>query len=113
MNLERIRRELLDRGDQLQRRLDRIRRDRRRSDAPLSPDFEEQAVQRENDETLDRLDTRTRAELTAVDRAIARLDAGRYGVCEACGDAIGEERLGLLLATSRCAACARDSADVA
>lgn len=33
------------------------------------------------------------AELVDVDRALARLDGGRYGRCEVCGEAIGDERL--------------------
>ncbi len=33
------------------------------------------------------------AELADVDRALERLDGGRYGTCEACGDAIDDERL--------------------
>ena len=31
--------------------------------------------------------------LAQIDRAIARLDDGTYGVCERCGNPIGEERL--------------------
>ncbi len=33
------------------------------------------------------------AELDDVERALARLDDGSYGVCEACHQAIGDERL--------------------
>jgi RNA polymerase-binding transcription factor DksA len=33
------------------------------------------------------------AELADVERALARLDDGTYGSCEACGGAIGDERL--------------------
>lgn len=32
-------------------------------------------------------------ELSDVDRALARLDDGRYGRCEACGEEIDDERL--------------------
>lgn len=31
--------------------------------------------------------------LDQIDRALAKLDAGTYGVCERCGKAIGDERL--------------------
>lgn len=31
--------------------------------------------------------------LDQIDRALAKLDAGTYGICERCGKAIGEERL--------------------
>ena len=33
------------------------------------------------------------AELSDVERALARLDDGTYGSCEACGVAIGDDRL--------------------
>lgn len=32
-------------------------------------------------------------ELTEVERALTRIDEGTYGVCEACGKQIGDERL--------------------
>ena len=52
-------------------RLRAIREDRRRKSAPLEADFAEQAVQRENDEALDALDARGRAELGAIAERIA------------------------------------------
>ena len=42
------------------------------------------------------------AELTEVERALERLDAGSYGACEACGGAIGDERLEAQPATRFC-----------
>jgi RNA polymerase-binding transcription factor DksA len=37
--------------------------------------------------------TITEAELKDIDDALRRLDAGTYGICEACGNPIEEERL--------------------
>jgi RNA polymerase-binding transcription factor DksA len=42
------------------------------------------------------------AELADVDRALARLDDGTYGRCDACGGPIGEERLAALPAARFC-----------
>jgi len=42
------------------------------------------------------------AELADVESALGRLDAGTYGVCEACGRPIGPERLEALPATRFC-----------
>jgi RNA polymerase-binding transcription factor DksA len=42
------------------------------------------------------------AELAAVDRALQRLDEGKYGTCEVCGDSITEERLAVMPATRFC-----------
>jgi RNA polymerase-binding transcription factor DksA len=48
-----------------------------------------------------------RQRLADVDAALARRDAGGYGVCETCGRAIGAERLAARPATSTCIDCAR------
>jgi RNA polymerase-binding transcription factor DksA len=42
------------------------------------------------------------AELADVDRALERLDNGRYGRCDACGEAIADERLATLPAARFC-----------
>ncbi len=42
------------------------------------------------------------AELTDVEHALARLDDGTYGTCEACGRPIGDERLEALPAARFC-----------
>lgn len=42
------------------------------------------------------------SELDAVEAAIARLDAGTYGICETCGEAITPERLRAQPATGHC-----------
>jgi DnaK suppressor protein len=47
-----------------------------------------------------------RRHVTEVDAALARVDAGTYGVCERCGTAIGEARLDALPAARTCIACA-------
>jgi DnaK suppressor protein len=44
------------------------------------------------------------AELADVDRALRRLDDGTYGVCEACGDPISDERLEAMPAARFCIA---------
>jgi len=42
------------------------------------------------------------AELADVERALQRLDEGTYGTCEACGGAIGDERLAAAPAARFC-----------
>lgn len=41
-----------------------------------------------------------------IDRALADLDAGRYGICERCGGAIAAGRLAALPTATTCVACA-------
>lgn len=48
----------------------------------------------------------TAAYLDALHRALARLDAGAYGVCAECGADISPERLEARPATETCVACA-------
>jgi DnaK suppressor protein len=48
-----------------------------------------------------------RARLADVDAALARRDAGGYGVCESCGRPIAAERLAARPATRTCIDCAR------
>ena len=43
------------------------------------------------------------AELADVDRALERLDSGRYGTCEVCGGAIPDDRLAVVPAARFCA----------
>ena len=44
--------------------------------------------------------------LSEVERALAKLDEGGYGVCEGCATKIPEERLEAMPATRYCIACA-------
>ncbi len=41
-------------------------------------------------------------QLVQIDAALARIEAGTYGLCEVCGDAISEARLEVMPATPRC-----------
>jgi RNA polymerase-binding transcription factor len=44
--------------------------------------------------------------LAEIDRTVASLDAGTYGVCERCGRAIAEERLIARPTATTCVTCA-------
>jgi RNA polymerase-binding protein DksA len=63
-------------------------------------------------ETLDRgieLSLEDNAEhlLEAIDSALARVEAGSYGMCERCGRAIAHERLEALPWATKCIECKR------
>ena len=47
-----------------------------------------------------------REQLAAADAALGRLEAGRYGVCERCGQPIGDDRLAARPAARTCVRCA-------
>ena len=52
---------------------------------------------------------RNEQHLAAVDAAVARLDAGTYGLCESCGKAIAAERLEALPSAALCIDCQRSA----
>ena len=106
MELDGIRKRLLARRDELAHRASTTGADLRREHEPLSPDFSEQAVQRENDDVLRSLGDAARGELGHINRALARIEAGEYLTCAACGAAIDPRRLEAVPYTDRCTACA-------
>jgi DnaK suppressor protein len=55
---------------------------------------------------LDRLESREKQEIEAIDRALIRIELGRYGSCEGCGKEIPLARLKALPATVLCIGCA-------
>ncbi|WP_439104789.1 TraR/DksA family transcriptional regulator [Celeribacter marinus] len=71
-----------------------------------SKDWAELATERESDEVLEGMGRAGQTELVLIAAALARLDAGDYGFCGKCGEAIGEERLDLLPYTPFCRSCA-------
>lgn len=101
-----IRENLMTRRAGLLNRLARITQDVRHTKQPLEADWEEQAVERENDEVLDALGDATHAELGRIETTLNRLERGEYGVCEVCGRKISIKRLQALPDASRCVACA-------
>lgn len=90
---------------ELARRHDRIEAHIVRDEA-LPSDFDDQMSEHEMAEVIDRLDESTRAEIAAVRRAIGRIDEGSFGVCDSCGEAIGDGRLSVLPTATRCVDCA-------
>lgn len=48
------------------------------------------------------------ASIADIDRALSKIEAGTYGVCDSCGDPIGEARLEALPAAALCVTCASD-----
>lgn len=59
-------------------------------------------VERERDLALS---AQARAAVDEIDRALAKMDAGTYGVCERCGNAIPKARMKALPHAALCVAC--------
>lgn len=101
-----IREKLLKRRDELNRRIHEITDNVRHVDGPLPSDFSEQAVEREGEEVLDALGEAGRRELSQINRTLARIDTGEYGICASCGVDIPEARLKILPHSELCVDCA-------
>ena len=97
--------QLRARRAELADRLANLNSDARRASEPLAADFAEQAVQRENDDVVDRLRENTTAELREISRALSRVADGTYGTCVRCGKPIEAARLEAMPATSDCVSC--------
>lgn len=68
-------------------------------------DRKDEATQRQLDSLGDVQEQRDIEELTQVEAALKRLDAGTYGDCADCGDPIPLKRLQVQPAARRCAGC--------
>ncbi|WP_395700010.1 TraR/DksA family transcriptional regulator [Aquabacterium sp.] len=70
-------------------------------------DRKEEAQAREQDEVAAAETERDVAELREIDAALARLAAGRYGLCTECGEPIEAARLQVQATAARCMGCQR------
>ncbi len=100
------RKKLEEMRESISRRLVKIDGDIHRRDGALERDSQEQALQLENDETMDALDGVVRRELAQIDQALEDMDNGRYGICRACGQPIAAARLEALPFAVVCIECA-------
>lgn len=72
---------------------------------PLSADFEEQAGDLENQDSLSGMEASALREVRAIGAALNRLKLGTYGVCVDCGEKIPDKRLESVPTALRCMPC--------
>jgi DnaK suppressor protein len=89
-------RELLERASEIENVL---------SD-PGDSDWEENALETENDESLAVIGDVTKREIEDIKLALSRIEAGLYGICTHCGTPIEKERLVAIPYTRFCIRCA-------
>lgn len=102
---EQTARRLRARRAELLSRERRVGDDLARRNDPLVADFSDQAIQRENDETLQEIGDAARREIRAIDTALHRLGQGLYGICRLCGDDIPPARLRAMPQATTCVDC--------
>lgn len=98
--LQRRRRTILETERRGQRELEALR------GAERDPEFEEGAQAEHEEYTLHRVGEVQRREIQMIDAALARLDAGEYGVCVDCELDIDPKRLRVLPFAVLCTDCA-------
>lgn len=74
---------------------------------PLNADSSEQAVEMEDDASLEAQALLLSRQIASVDRALERIAAGTYGECVRCGEAIAPARLEARPEAALCIDCAR------
>jgi RNA polymerase-binding transcription factor DksA len=71
-----------------------------------NPDWEDLALEREDDEVLEGLGQMGQGEIRQIKAALARIEDGSFGFCSRCSTEIDAKRLDLLPHTPFCAGCA-------
>ena len=72
----------------------------------MPKDWDDAAVERQDDEVLEALGASDQAEIRRIDAALGRIADKSWGTCVKCGDEIEAKRLELMPETPFCAACA-------
>ena len=74
---------------------------------PLDPDSSEQAVEMEDDVSLEGQAALVGREIASVQRALLRIENGTYGECVRCGEPIAPKRLEVRPEAALCIKCAQ------
>jgi RNA polymerase-binding transcription factor DksA len=96
---------LLARAAELRDRVERVRSDLQREREPVPRDFPDAAIIVENDDVLHAIEASATGELARIGRAMARMDAGVFALCEGCGEPIEAARLATVPYASQCMNC--------
>ncbi len=91
----------------LQELTQRMQRIEAELDAPPAQDWEDLAIEREDDEALEGVGLASQAEERRLRAALARIADGSYGTCTRCGGAIEPQRLEAVPETPFCQSCAQ------
>lgn len=91
---------------EIERRLDRLERDRGRKHNQLEGNREDQATILQNDEVLDGLQEEEARKAAGIRAALERISEGKYGICRGCRSKIPSARLKALPEATLCVTCA-------
>lgn len=74
---------------------------------PKPADLNDQAIDLEDDEVLERLGTAAQREIALLHQALGRIEDGTFGICVECGGEISYARLEAVPYTPLCKSCAQ------
>lgn len=89
---------------ELKQKIDKIDKDLH--NRKTSAKFDEQVVDRQNDDVLLNLKNQAQYELQQIERALLKIDNQEYGACEKCHEPISPERLDAIPYAALCKNCA-------
>lgn len=98
---------LLEKREQLVRKLAESKREDSAIELDRGDDLDRAAASRDREINY-MLSSREREELRAIEEAIEKIETGLYGVCERCEKTIGAKRLQALPLASYCRDCQSD-----
>lgn len=101
-----LRETLIERLRALAAREEKIARHLHGGDGRLDADFGDIANFVASDEVLEGLEDAALGEMRQIQGALARMEAGTYGVCVSCGEGIPIGRLQIVPFATHCVACA-------
>ena len=75
------------------------------------PDLADQASRESDTDLTLRMRERESRLIAKIDEALMRLETGEFGICEDCGEEIGEKRLRARPVTTLCIKCKQEQED--
>ncbi len=104
MERERLRELLLAEKEEMEKRVTAIDKDF--SDRKISKQFDEQSIERENDEVLVNLEMEAKEQLRSIEVALRRIDTDNFDLCVTCAEPISDARLEAIPHAMKCRNCA-------
>lgn len=103
--LETYRQRLLALQQQIVQRVFDLEESMRAMDADRDIERTDRVQEEAAEVALSALDEQGRREMAVIQAALARVDAGTYGICETCGETISTPRLMAMPTARRCVSC--------
>lgn len=102
---ELLKSKLLESKNAVNERIHILQLDKTRNHGAVSQDYDEQALEIENDEVIDQLEQIEFIKLSNIEKALSMVDNDTYGICSDCGDTIPSARLMAMPYATKCVAC--------